>query len=260
MVDLHELVAVVTGAGSGIGREAAILLSAAGAAVACVDRDGEAAAATVATIKSQGGKAQTVPLDVTDRMAVDDAIAELGSSFGRLDVCCNAAGVLPPRQLVVDYRPGELEAVLAVNLLGTVHVAAAAARVMMPRRRGTIINFSSGAIDLPAPGIAGYAMSKAGVAQFTRTLAVELAEYTIRVNSIAPGFVPTPLTAARFRGIDGKVDESAFADAQAAVAKQSPLGLASASDVARAVLYLASPLSAFVTGQAIRPNGGIAMV
>ncbi len=256
LFDLTGRVAVVTGAGSGIGRASARLLAAAGASVVCLDRDGEAATATA---DLAGDRASPVEIDVADREAVDAAVAAAAGTHGRLDVMCNVAGIMT-NAAVADLDETDLDRVLAVNLKGVLFGCQAAVRVMRGGGGGSIVNMSSSAIDAAAPLIGAYAMSKAAVAQLTKTLAVEVGADRIRVNAVAPGFVETGMTARHFVRPDGTVD----AERREAVLKpmraRSPLRrIGEPEDVARTVLYLASDASSFVTGQTLRTNGGVAM-
>ncbi|HLG91532.1 MAG TPA: SDR family oxidoreductase, partial [Acidimicrobiales bacterium] len=133
-------------------------------------------------------------------------------------------------------------------------------RQMVAQGSGSIVNMSSGAIDTPAPGLVCYAMAKAAVAQLTKTLAVEVGRKGVRVNAIAPGFVVTGMTSRHFVRPDGTVDEKARQALLEMMASRAALGrVGEPNDVAYAVLYLASDASSFVTGQVLRPNGGVGM-
>jgi 3-oxoacyl-[acyl-carrier protein] reductase len=173
---------------------------------------------------------------------------------------CNIAGIIGPPLEVTEVTEDELERVMAVNLKGVVWGCQAAARVMVEQGRGSIINMSSGAIDVPAPGLITYALAKAGVAQLTKTLALEVAPRGVRVNAIAPGLVVTGMTSRHWVRPDGSIDERAREAALAPMRQRSPMGLlGEPDDIAYAVLYLASDAAKFMTGQIVRPNGGVAM-
>ena len=258
--DLHGRVAIVTGAGSGIGRATARMLAEAGAAVVCADVDGTAAEETAAGITGGGGRASGAGVDVSDRTAVDGLVSTTMSELGRLDVMANIAGIMHEAAAVADTDEATLDRVLAVNLKGVFFGCQSAARVMVPQRSGTIVNMASGAIDVPTAGIVCYAMAKAGVAQLTKTLAVELAGDGVRVNAVAPGFVMTPMLARFIAGPGGDADAGALEGAREQMARMTPLGrMGDPEDIAHAVLYLASDASSFLTGQIVRPNGGVSM-
>lgn len=257
--DLTGRVAVVTGAGSGIGRASAQVLAAAGAAVVCADINEEAANETASVIARAGGRAAAHRVDVARRSEVDGLVRGAAAEFGRLDVMCNIAGIMH-ESTVLDTDEADLDRVLAVNLKGVFFGCQAAGRVMAEQGSGSIINMASGAIDVPAPRIACYAIAKAGVNQLTKTLALELGPKRVRVNAIAPGFVITGMTGRHFRLPDGSIDPERFEAATAPMRRASPLGrVGEPEDIAFAVLYLASDAARFVTGQTLRPNGGVTM-
>jgi 3-oxoacyl-[acyl-carrier protein] reductase len=258
--DLTGRTAIVTGAGSGIGRASALRMAEAGASVVCADCNRDTAEQTVALIKEASGSATAATVDVSDRDQVGTLVADTVRRAGRLDVMGNIAGIIGPPLEVTEVTADELERVLAVNLRGVVWGCQAAARVMVAQGRGSIVNMSSGAIDIPAPGLITYALAKAGVAQLTKTLAIEVAARGVRVNAVAPGFVVTGMTARHWVRADGSVDERAREATLAPMRERSPMGvLGEPDDIAYAVLYLASDASQFMTGQILRPNGGVVM-
>jgi 3-oxoacyl-[acyl-carrier protein] reductase len=255
MTDLSGRVAVVTGAGSGIGRASAVALAAAGATVVGADVDGAAAEATAEAI---GDLARGVRVDVSRAEEVDELIEGTARDLGRLDILVNNAGIMH-EQLVADTTEEELDRVLAINLKGVFFGCRAAARVMAGRG-GSIVNLASAAVDLPAPRHACYGMSKAAVVQLTRTLAMELGDDGVRVNAVAPGFIITGITARHFTNPDGTVDEERKAAVAKTFSRVAPLRrVGEPEDVADVVLFLASDASRYMTGQILRPNGGMAM-
>ena len=242
--DLSGRVAIVTGAGSGIGRASAQRLAEAGATVVCADRDADGATVTVEAIVEAGDAAEMAEIDVSDRDAVHDLVTGTVAAHGRLDVMANIAGVMH-RSLVLDTEEADLDRVLGINLKGVFFGAQAAARVMVEAGGGSIVNMASAAVDQPAPKLAVYGMTKAALVQLTKVLAHEVGEHAVRVNAVAPGYVRTAMT-------DRSMDEG--------MATYTPLRtVGEPDDIAYAVLYLASDASRFMTGQILRPNGGVAM-
>jgi len=257
--DLSGRVAIVTGAGSGIGRASARMLAAVGATVVCADVAGNAAKDTATSITTEGGNATSAEVDVAQSEQVDALVDGTVREHGRLDVMCNIAGIMH-NSLVVDTDNADLDRVLAVNLKGVFYGCRAAARVMTARGIGSIVNMASGAIDTPAPTIVCYAMAKAGVAQLTKTLATEVGPQGVRVNAVAPGWIVTGMTGRHFTNPDGTIDQDRFDAVSAPMRNAAPLGrVGEPDDIAYAVLYLASDAASFVTGQIVRPNGGLSI-
>ncbi|SHN48178.1 SDR family NAD(P)-dependent oxidoreductase [Cryptosporangium aurantiacum] len=257
--DLSGRVAVVTGAGSGLGAGTAVRLAAAGAHVACVDVSGANADDTAKRIADAGGAAGAYAVDVRHKPDVDALLDEVAATHGRVDVVANFAGIIRTGP-VVDITVSDLDAVFDVNLKGTLFACQAAARHMVPRGSGSIINVASAAVDFAARNNGVYSMSKVAVAQLSRTLASELGGAGIRVNVLAPGFVATAMTNRHFTAPDGSPDEQRRDAVLAGHRKSTPLGsICEPEDVADAALYLASDAARFVTGQILRINGGVAM-
>lgn len=240
--------AIVTGAGAGLGRATAKLFAGAGAHVLCVDRDAAAAGETAAAI---GGCFAAI--DVADRMAVGSALTSFAA--GGVDVLANIAGVASSGERVEEMDPARFEAIFAVNFKGTLNCIQAVLPSMVAAQRGVIINMVSSAIDLAIPTNASYSISKAAVAMLTKVLANEVGADGIRVNAVAPGFVPTGLSMEAAG--PAAADRAAYLDRWS---KSAPLGrVGTPDDIAHQFLYLASDAASFVTGQILRANGGMTM-
>jgi 3-oxoacyl-[acyl-carrier protein] reductase len=257
--DLTGQVAVLTGAGSGIGKATALTLASAGATIVGGDINEEAVAATAAEITAAGGTARAVPTDVTSRAAVDALVDGAQAEFGRVDIMGNIAGI-PHNKMFMEVTDEDFERILSINLKSCVYGCQAAMRVMAPRQSGNIINISSGAIDTPAPTLACYGMTKAAVAMLTKTLACEAGPLGIRVNALAPGVIHTNFSRHNFVDEDGnEIPEKveAYKKRFGAMAPLKRVG--EAQDVADSILFLVSEGASFMTGQILRPNGGVAM-
>jgi 3-oxoacyl-[acyl-carrier protein] reductase len=252
---LEGRVAVVTGGGSGIGRGTALVLAQAGARVLVADIDEKGIAETVAQVKAAGSQAVGRRVDVARREEVDALADAAVQAWGRLDVWVSSAGVIV-RKPILEMSEQDVEFQIGVNMKGVYWGCAAAARVMKERGGGSIINISSTGADSVPAGVSVYAMTKGAVNVCTRACAREFGPHGIRVNAIGPGFIYTPLTTAAHE--NDPVRRDAYLKA---MAQPSPLGIiGEPRDIALAVLYLASDASRFVTGQVLRPNGGVSMV
>ncbi len=172
---------------------------------------------------------------------------------------CNIAGIMID-STIIDLDPDEFDRILSVNLKGVVYGCQAAGKVMVAQRGGSIINMSSAAVLAPAPGIGPYAICKAGVAQLTKTMAVEVGKHGVRVNTVAPGFVPTNMTARYYTNPDGTINEEAqggHAGADGPHDAPAPRRGDRRHRLLRAVSRLGR--RSFVTGQLLSPNGGVSM-
>lgn len=237
--------ALVTGASSGLGRHFAGILAAAGARVTVAARRQEALAKTVATIQAAGGEANGVPMDVTDATSVERAFAAAEAQFGPVGILINNAGVTITRA-ALDMTESDWSSVVETNLHGSWVVAQQAARRMMPHGGGCIVNVASILGLRVGGGVASYAISKAGVIQMTKALALEWARYKIRVNALAPGYIETELN-----------DDFFASDAGKALLRRIPqrrLGLARELD--GALLLLASDAGSYMTGSMIAVDRG----
>ena len=258
--DLTGRAAVVTGAGSGIGRATAEVLGGAGAAVVCGDLDEGGAEKTAASIVESGGKAVAKRTDVSRKDDVEALIDRSLAEFGRLDVMANVAGIAADG-LLIEATDEELNKAFSVNLWGVLYGCQAAVRAMKEGGGGSIINVSSTAIDTPAPKYGVYAMTKAAVAQLTKTLAMEVGRFGIRVNTIAPGMTVSGFTMRHIYEPDGTVNQERYDQFVERMRKLSPLGIVGEPmDQAYLILYLASDAARFCTGTIWRANGGQSML
>ena len=245
---LDGKVALVTGAGRGIGKAIAMELAANGAFV-IVNYNGSQAAAdqTVAEIKEAGGDAVAYRCSVSDFDACKNMIDELIKTYGHIDILVNNAGITRD-DLLLRMKEEDFDAVIATNLKGTFNTIRHMSRYFLKQRAGKIINISSVTGILGNAGQANYAASKAGVIGMTKSVARELAGRGINVNAIAPGYVETEMTDV----LSDSVKENLL--------QQIPLGRAgSTKDIAKAVVFLASPAADYITGQVLSVDGGMAI-
>lgn len=257
---LSRRVAVITGAASGIGRETARVLAQAGASVVAGDIQEIGLQETLALIEATGAKAIGVHTDVARRADIDALAAQALQSFGRIDVWVNCAGVLIKTPFL-EADEASLDRGIAVNLKGVYWGCVAAGRAMKERSSGSIINISSGGGESAVPELSIYNLTKAAVNMVTRSAAKELGPFGIRVNTIAPGWIDTPMVTHGFRNAAGEIDPIKREEIVRMRRQASPLGLTGEPrDIALAALYLASDAARFVTGQILRPNGGVAML
>ena len=245
---LDGKVALVTGASRGIGRAIALRLAEEGAKVAINYAGNVKAAEEVkAAIEEKGGKALLVQADVSDSAAAEAMVASVVEAFGTVDILVNNAGITRDA-LFARMKEEDFNAVINTNLKGVFHCTKAVTKLMMKQRSGRIVNMASVVGVTGNAGQANYSAAKAGVIGFTKSVARELAGRGITVNSVAPGFIETDMTAV----LSDKVKE--------AMAEDIPLKRAGKpEDVANAVLFLASDNAAYITGQVLHVDGGMVM-
>lgn len=245
---MSEKIALVTGASGGIGRAIAVALAGAGAYV-YVNYNGSQGKAeeTVRLIEEKGGQAEICKFNVGDFEETNKAVSEIIAAKGRLDILVNNAGITKDG-LMMMMTEAQFDDVININLKGAFNTIKAATRTMVKQRSGRIINITSVSGVMGNAGQANYSASKAGMIGLTKSMARELASRNITVNAVAPGFIETEMTAV----LSDAVKEGAV--------KQIPVGrFGQPEDIANMVKYLASDEAAYVTGQVICVDGGMAM-
>jgi 3-oxoacyl-[acyl-carrier protein] reductase len=249
MLHLDDKIAIVTGAAQGIGKAIAELLARRGAQVIVADINFEKAQATAQAITdSTGCRAIAIHVNVADSASAQAMVDRVLQEFGRIDILVNNAGTTRDN-LIMRISDADWDLVLGINLKGAFNCSKAAVRSMMKQRYGRIINISSVSGLAGQAGQTNYSSSKAGLIGFTKALAKEVGSRGITVNAVAPGFVPTDLT----NEILVKVQDEAI--------KMTPLGrLGTVEDIAYAVGFLVSAEAAFITGQVLSVDGGLAMM
>jgi NAD(P)-dependent dehydrogenase (short-subunit alcohol dehydrogenase family) len=243
---LDGKVAVITGASKGIGYGLASALAEAGARVAAVARQAEDMTELVEEISQSGGEAEAFALDVTNVPSIGPAFEAIRQRFGRVDILVNNAGLGDnhPAEAVTE---ADWDQMMDVNLKGAFFVAQAAGQIMLKQGEGRIVNMSSQASSVAIRGHAVYCATKGGMDQFTRVMAIEWGGRGVTVNAVAPTFIYTPGTAAR-------LDQPEFLKS---VLDRLPIGrVGTITDVAGAVIFLASPAGSLVNGEIIKVDGG----
>lgn len=243
---------LITGGGSGLGREMALLFASEGAKIGVNDVRPEAAQNVVTEVERAHGKAIAVVADVSNSAAVKKMFADFLAAFGTIDVLINNAGIGSTRTAkeetllgTIDLTDDDWHKMLATHLEATFYCTREALKVMLPKKSGRIINQGSIAGTAGLPFASHYCAAKAGIIGFSKSVALEVAKHGVLVNAIAPGFIETPMT------------ELMPPDARAWVNQNTPMGrMGQPRDIAAAALYLASDDAGFMVGQVISPNGG----
>ena len=247
MKQLENQIAVITGAGRGIGRAIALKFAVEGADIVAVDLKTDFVQETVEEVRKLGRKAWAVAANVSEAASVEAAVEQILKEAGRVDILVNNAGITKDG-LLMRMSEADWDAVLDINLKGTFLFTKAFSRAFVKQRSGRIVNIASVIGLIGNAGQCNYAASKAGVIGFTKSVARELASRGVTANAIAPGFIETKMT------------EALGPEARAGLLKQIPLAsLGQPDDVAEAALFFASPAARYVTGQVLAVDGGMVM-
>ena len=244
---MSKRTALVTGASRGIGKACALALASAGHRLVLASRTLEKLEETAADIRSQGGEAFVVSVDLASRESITEGFAKAAKEFGRIDVLVNNGGITKDG-LAMRMKPADWDVVLQTNLTGAFHAIQQVMPAMMRERWGRIVNISSVVGEMGNPGQANYVASKAGLIGLTKSLAREIGSRNITVNAVAPGFIETDMT----HGLTAELKQKML--------EQTPLGrIGTADDIAHAVKFLVSDEASFITGHVLDVNGGIYM-
>lgn len=250
---LKSKVAIVTGAGAGIGRASALLFAREGASVVCVDRDAKSIEALAEEIIAAGAAAMAAESDVSNSGDVSRVVAETIRQYGRIDILFNVAGVVPHGK-IHEIDEGDWDRTMEVNVKSVYLFSKAVVPQMLQRKTGVILNVASATVLRIVPDRACYSASKGAVLALSKSMALDYVRANIRVNCLCPGTIETPSLEQRL---------AAFPDPSEArrnfIARQ-PMGrFGTAEEVAEAALYLCSDKAAFVTGMAFSIDGGFAL-
>ncbi|MGV8056688.1 MAG: SDR family NAD(P)-dependent oxidoreductase [Smithellaceae bacterium] len=250
-MELAGKVAIITGAGRGIGKSIALKLATAGATVVITDRKIDLANESAEELTKSGLKAIALGVDVTKLEEVNAMAGQVLAKFGTIDILVNNAGWAKVG-LFKDLDPAQWNTVIDINLMGPINCSRAVLDHMIERKQGKIVNISADGARSGFVGGAVYAAAKAGVFGFTKSLARELGQYNINVNCISPGVTGTPLM---MEGL--KYGPAEFVKDMEEMVRSTPLGrMAKPEDIAEAVVFLSSKASDFITGQILSVNGG----
>jgi NAD(P)-dependent dehydrogenase (short-subunit alcohol dehydrogenase family) len=263
MYNLQEQIAIVTGAASGIGRAIALRLSREGAAVVAADLEGKTTKGLVKEIVGQGRRGLAIEADVSMEKDVERMVQETLKNFGQVDILVNNAGI-GTTGLIIDHTVDDWEKSMSVNLKGTFLCSRAAAKEMIPRKRGRIVNIASIGGKEGEEFIGGYCASKFGVIGLTQVMAKELGRHRITVNAVCPGYIWTPMWQKmaiwfkeNFPALASKSPEEIF---EARVKSVTPLRRPQTSeDIASLVAFLVSEEAKNINGQSINVDGGARM-
>jgi dihydroanticapsin dehydrogenase len=248
---VENRIAIVTGAGSGIGQASAIRLAEEGAIIICADINGDAVNATVKQIIDLGLKAEVRSIDISDSQACTDLVDSTATKFGSVDILVNNAGVNLPG-VFHEVTNETIDRTLNVNVKGAMYLTRAALPHMLKNKRGSIVNMSSVNGLVSEPYLSVYSASKGAIVMFTRGIALDYAKTGIRCNAICPGWVDTPINHAHAKMLGG------LDHVYKTIDSFQPIGRPGTSrEIANVVLFLASDESSFMTGSIVSADGGM---
>ncbi len=248
---VHNRVAIVTGAGSGIGEASAIRLAEEGAKVVCADLNEVAAQKTASEIVASGGVANAFAIDISDSVRCDAIVADTVAKYGSVDILVNNAGVNLPG-VFHEVSDEIIDKTLSVNVKGAMYLSRAVIPHMLKSGRGSIVNMSSVNGLVSEPFLSVYSASKGAIVMLTRGIALDYAKTGIRCNAICPGWVDTPINHAHAKMLGG------LDHVYSTISSFQPIGRPGTSrEIAHLVLFLASDESSFITGSVISADGGM---
>ncbi|MEI6039306.1 MAG: SDR family NAD(P)-dependent oxidoreductase [Actinomycetes bacterium] len=248
---VENKVAIVTGAGSGIGEASAIRLAEEGAKVICADINGPAAQATAQSIREAGGSARGVTIDISDFQQCDAVVADTIKEFGTVDILVNNAGVNLPG-VFHEVSNETIDRTLSVNVKGAMYLTRAVLPAMLKQGSGSIVNMSSVNGLVSEPFLSVYSASKGAIVMFTRGIALDYAKTGVRCNAICPGWVDTPINHAHAKMLGG------LDHVYQTIDSFQPIGRpGTPREIANLVLFLASDESSFMTGSIVSADGGM---
>jgi NAD(P)-dependent dehydrogenase (short-subunit alcohol dehydrogenase family) len=254
---MKDQVAIVTGAGQGIGRATALAMAKVGASVACVDINKETVSTVAAEVAALGQKSLAISADLGDVKEIDRMVSEAVAALGRVDCLVNNAGVTR-KAYIMDLTEADWDRMHRINAKGVFFCMQRVAREMIPRRSGRIINIASIAgKGFPGTSNAAYAASKGAVISLTKTAAQQLGQHNINVNAICPGIVRTAMVKDLLQ-TTARAEGKSIEDVEAAMVKNVPIGRANEpEDIADMAVFLASPGARNITGQSYNVDGGL---
>jgi len=257
---LTDKVVFITGGGSGIGREMAIAFAIEHARVIVNDVNGDAIAGTIKLVQEAGGKAIGAPCDITDLEQVKAAVVKAEAELGGIDILVNNAAVLIAQVMFLDTDPAACDKEIKVILYGTMNCCRAIAPGMVSRKYGKIVNIVTDAARVGQERQCNYSSAKGGVISFTKSFAKEVGRSNVNVNAVSPGATNSPIRMAMLREMESKIGAEKVAEREEKVKRMYALRrIGEPSDIANAVLFLASDRARHVTGQITSVNGGFAM-